>query len=206
LRRLCAPVAAESSRRSELFVLAAFACCALFRRAAPRQSVHTALVGAASARAPCRSRLALAFTPQVHLSYTGDFASAAVDWVQTALDGSLLRWSADANFGTYTDVKPTSGELEHTYNSTQFFVYQALLRPLDGKTTYYYKIQNLVDGSWSDVFSFRLVSDREPIAMIMGDQGLTNDQSLPAMIADAEAGAFDWVRWRGGGGGGCTSC
>ena len=131
---------------------------------------------------------------QVHISLTGRPDYMAVDWVQTGANGSAMRWSADPNFSTFNTVAPSVETLLHTYNSKYtWFCFAAEMGPLVPTTTYYYQLTNTKLNNWTSSFSFKMRGERPPVAMILADFGLTNDQALSGIIEDAAAGAFDLV-------------
>ena len=127
----------------------------------------------------------LAQPEQVHLSLTADPTAVAVDFVAPA----------DAADVTATYGNPAKNAavdcVTQTLNTYKAQFCTAVFGPaLQANTVYSY---TLTAGGKAFTTNFTNQPARDPIYAVYADFGLGNDLSLSRLIADSEAGGFDYV-------------
>lgn len=121
---------------------------------------------------------------QVHLSLTGEVTSIAVDFVAPAAAASVT-----ATYGTPAKNAPVSC-VQQVLNKYAAQWCTAVFGGLEANTAYTYTL--VADGKAFSA-NFTNQPSRDPIFAVYADFGLGNDESLAALIADSNAGGFDYV-------------
>jgi hypothetical protein len=134
---------------------------------------------------------------QLHLSFTGETTSLGLDFVTCDIVNCT-------NTGVALGLSPSA--LTSFSPSVSCFQLQgvgwqnqALLSGLTPGTRYYYAAgsQTVKNYAWSEVYSF-VMPDVAPsaaplTAAVYADFGWLNAESLPKLVAEAQAGRFDFV-------------
>jgi hypothetical protein len=134
---------------------------------------------------------------QLHLSFTGDGTSLGLDFVTdnaVNCSGTGVAWGASP--AALTHFSPSVSCFQLTGVGWQN---QALLSGLTAGSRYYYSAgsQTARNWAWSEVYSF-VMPDVAPTAApltaaVYADFGWLNAESLPKLMADAQAGRFQFV-------------
>ena len=134
---------------------------------------------------------------QLHLSFTGESTSMGLDFVtdnRVNCTGTGAAWGLSP--ASMPNFVPAVSCFELTGVGWQN---QVLLAGLTAGTRYYYSAgsQKVPDFAWSEVYSFVMpdvAPDAAPLtAAVYADFGWLNAESLPKLIAEAQAGLFNYV-------------
>jgi hypothetical protein len=122
---------------------------------------------------------------QVHLSLTGSPTSIAVDFVAPAAATAIT-----ASYGSPAKAAAVNC-VKEALNTFQANWCTAVFGGLAANTVYTYQLT--ADGKVFTANFTNQPASRDPVFAVYADFGLGNDESLNALIADSEAGGFDYV-------------
>ena len=134
---------------------------------------------------------------QLHLSFSGDATSLGLDFVTCDIvNCSSTGVAMGLSPSALTSFSPSVSCFKLPGVGWQN---QALLSGLSAGTRYYYAAgsQTVRNYAWSEVYSF-VMPDVSPsaaplTAAVYADFGWLNAESLPKLVAEAQAGRFDFV-------------
>ena len=135
--------------------------------------------------------VALAAPQQLHLSLTGRTGEVAVDFVTAANASNACRFGANAS--ALTSTAPAT-VVAFSGGGWTAFMNAALLAPLAPRTPYFYSCGSAAEG-WSAPTRFVNEPGRTggDVYAIWADFGYENAKSLPAILAAAAAGSYDYI-------------
>jgi hypothetical protein len=124
---------------------------------------------------------------QIHIAFTQVDGTLSVDFVGSAADG-VTQVGFSANPSTMTNATTTSFNFE-----TIGWLHQGLLSYPGAKAgqSAYYRVCS--GGECSAIFTVVPIHQGPEVYAVFGDFGLTNDESMADLVAEANAGRFDAV-------------
>jgi len=130
---------------------------------------------------------------QIHLGFGADTFSINVGWVDTTNQVPTVQYGVHPTSLLNISVGKSTTFTDPGTAKRKVTMHLAVLSKLMPFTRYYYKI-GTQGGGYSDTYSFMSppvagTPTTEPLSFIVfGDMGVDNPQSLPGIIADAQAG------------------
>jgi hypothetical protein len=124
---------------------------------------------------------------QIHIAFTQKDGQLSVDFVGTGKDG-LTSVGTTSDPSTFTNTTTTSFNV-----ATIGYMHQGILSypGVAPGATVYYRVCSA--GDCSAVFPIVPIQSRPEVFAVFGDFGLTNDQSMADLTAEAAKGTFDAV-------------
>lgn len=154
-------------------------------------------LGIAAVTALLLPGVALAATEQTHIALTGNAGEMGVSWVVTESCAGLATVRYGLSPTLLDSFAVATLSLFSTGMTTPICVYNAILGNLSTDTTYYYSAgdaDTAVASFVSAPADGALHADGSALRfLVFADFGVTNDVSLPAMLAEAAAGDYDIV-------------
>lgn len=132
---------------------------------------------------------------QIHTNFGADPQSTFVfTWnTQQSVAAPMVRFGSSPSSLTSTVAATVAA-----FDQPAQFINTARLSNLTAGTTYFYQVGS-PDGGWSDTLPFQTAAAPGTAAQgnftwaVYGDMGLENEQSMPLLIADVDAGRIDGV-------------
>lgn len=126
---------------------------------------------------------------QIHLSLTGVVGEMMVDYVKTGVAScdTIAYWGLSS-----TSMPSSSNGTARVFGDRT--LHTVKLSGLQRDKTWYYRVGDDKCG-WSDVHSFSYMPQREggAIYAVYADFGFENAVSMPTLLSESSAGAFDYI-------------